>query len=234
MGSQPAPDQVMSLPSKELSEQALDTLIARERTRIVAPLTEWHSLAVALRDEGLLHAPGAYESARPAAPPLPRERIPWVGAVARWTVRAAAAVALVGAGIIAGQGMQFGHDIANTIHMAIADSTSGGSHVRVSGAPYASAEEARRALLKSETEYQRAAGYLAASDTIARTATSPEVYRDRLAALDEMTVAAMKALKDAPDDPLLNQYYLSTVAAREATIQQLSHALPTGARVIRF
>lgn len=226
----------MSLPSKELSEQALDTLIARERTRIVAPLTEWHTLAVALHDEGLLRAPGAYESARPAAPPpTPRERIPWVGAVARWTVRAAAAVALVGAGIIAGQGMQFGHDIANTIHMAIADSSgTSDTHVRVSGAPYTSAEEARRALLKSETEYQRAAGYLAATDTAARTTVSPEVYRDRLAALDEMTVAAMKALKDAPDDPLLNQYYLSTVAAREATIQQLSHALPSDARVIRF
>lgn len=227
----------MSLPSKELSEQALDTLIARERTRIVAPLTEWHSLAVALHDEGLLRAPGAYESARPAAAaPMPRERIPWVGAVARWTVRAAAAVALVGAGIIAGQGMQFGHDIANTIHMAIADSSSAGTdtHVRVSGAPYGSADEARRALLKSETEYQRAAGFLAATDTAARTRVSPEVYRDRLAALDEMTVAAMKALKDAPDDPLLNQYYLSTVAAREATIQQLSHALPSDARVIRF
>lgn len=225
----------MSLPSKELSEQALDTLIARERTRIVAPLTEWHSLAVALHDEGLLRAPSAYESARPAAAPMPRERIPWVGSVARWTVRAAAAVALVGAGIIAGQGMQFGHDIANTIHMAIADSSgSGDTHVRVNGAPYASADEARRALLKSETEYQRAAGFLAATDTTARTAVSPEVYRDRLAALDEMTVAAMKALKDAPDDPLLNQYYLSTVAAREATIQQLSHALPSDARVIRF
>lgn len=241
----------MSLPSKELSEQALDALIVRERTRIVAPLTEWRSLALQLREEGLLHAPGAGAGDARAgqpygggyagtyggqAPPrvTPRERVSWLGTTARWTMRIAASAALVAVGIIAGRGMTIGGDIAHSIQMAIADSTDVGSHVRVSGAPFHSAAEARTALVKSETEYQKAAAYLAATDTSARTDASPEVLRDRLAALDEMTVSAMKALRDAPDDPMLNQYYLSAVSAREATIQRLSQSLPPDARMVRF
>jgi len=227
----------MPLPSKELSEQALDALIVRERTRIVAPLTEWRTLALQLRDEGLLRAPGDPRGARTDAPPqprvTPRERVGWIAPAARWTMRIAASVALVAVGIVAGRGMTVGNDIAHTIQMAIADS-SDVSHVRVGGAPYGSAEEARTALVKSESEYQRAAAYLAATDTAARTAASPQVLQDRLAALDEVTVTALKALRDAPDDPLLNQYYLSAVSAREATIQRLSHSLPADARVVRF
>jgi len=231
----------MPLPSKELSEQALDALIVRERTRIVAPLTEWRTLALQLRDEGLLRAPGDPRGAErgahtdaPSQPRVtPRERIGWIAPAARWTMRIAASAALVAVGIIAGRGMTVGNDIAHTIQMAIADS-SDVSHVRVGGAPYGSAEEARTALVKSESEYQRAAAYLAATDTAARTAASPQVLQDRLAALDEVTVTALKALRDAPDDPLLNQYYLSAVSAREATIQRLSHSLPADARVVRF
>ena len=233
----PAPDQVMPLPSKELSEQALDALIVRERTRIVAPLTEWRTLALQLRDEGLLRAPGDPRAAHADVPPqprvTPRERVGWLAPAARWTMRIAASAALVAVGIIAGRGMTVGNDIAHTIQMAIADS-SDVSHVRVGGAPFGSAEEARTALVKSESEYQRAAAYLAATDTAARTAASPQVLQDRLAALDEVTVTALKALRDAPDDPLLNQYYLSAVSAREATIQRLSHSLPADARVVRF
>lgn len=224
----------MSLPSKELSEQALDALIARERTRIVAPLTEWRSLALQLRDEGLLHAPGDPRAGAQAPPRVtPRARVGWLAPAGRWTVRIAASVALVGAGIIAGRGMTFGNQIAHSIQMAIADSTDA-THVRVGGPPFRSADEARNALVKSETEYQRAAAYLATTDTTAPIAASPEVYRDRLTALDEMTVTALKALRDAPDDPVLNQFYLSTVAAREGTIQALSNSLPPNARVIRF
>ena len=233
----PAPNQVMSLPSKELSEQALDALAARERTRIVAPLTEWRTLALQLRDEGLLRAPGDPRGARAGTPPqprvTPRQRVGWIAPAARWTMRIAASAALITVGVVAGRGMTFGNQIAHSIQMAIADSTDN-THVRVGGAPFGSSEEARSALVKSESEYQRAAAYLAATDTAARTPASPEVLQDRLAALDEVTVTALKALRDAPDDPLLNQYYLSAVSAREATIQRLSHSLPADARVVRF
>ena len=83
-------------------------------------------------------------------------------------------------------------------------------------------------------EYERAAAFLAASDTGAHVVTDPTIYRDRLAALDEMAAASKTALRTAPDDPLLNQYYLSAVSAREATLQQLGNALPQGVTVVRY
>ena len=40
-----------------LSENALDEMVARERERGAPPLTDWDSLAVRLRAEGLIHEP---------------------------------------------------------------------------------------------------------------------------------------------------------------------------------
>lgn len=223
----------MSLPSRELPDHALDALAARERTRIVAPLTEWRTLAAQLHQEGLLRAPDALPFDHAVVEPS-RGR-GWVRGTARWTVRLAAAALLLGVGIVTGRGMTFGHELLTSFSTAIADSTDASTtHVRVSGTPFGSAAAARAALVRSEAEYQRASAFLAATDTAAHTSASPEVYEDRLAALDQMAAAAKRALKDAPDDPLLNQYYLSTVEAREATIQQLARSLPADSKVVRF
>lgn len=232
----------MALPSKELSESALDALIAREQKRIVAPLTEWRTLALQLREEGLLRAPGAGgagASATPAYEP-PRRRTAgpgWKPTVARWTMRLAAAAALVGSGIVVGRGMTLGTELVQTIGAAI-QGDSIGSHgsvnVRVGTKPFSSAQEARRVLVRSQSDYQRAASFLAATDTSAPAKIDPDIYKNRLAGLDEMTTATMNALKEAPGDPLLNQYYLSAAAAREATLQQLDQSLPTGAKMVRF
>ena len=65
----------MALPSKELPDQALDALIVRERTRIVAPLTDWRDLSMAMRQEGLIRdSAGQRPSATRAfsAEPTPR------------------------------------------------------------------------------------------------------------------------------------------------------------------
>jgi hypothetical protein len=43
------------------------------------------------------------------------------------------------------------------------------------------------------------------------------------------------ALKEAPQDPVINQYYLQTVGAREATLRQLGTTLrPAGVKLNRF
>jgi hypothetical protein len=43
------------------------------------------------------------------------------------------------------------------------------------------------------------------------------------------------ALKEAPQDPVINQYYLQTVGAREATLRQLGTTLrPAGVSLNRF
>jgi hypothetical protein len=148
-------------------------------------------------------------------------------------MRLAASAALVGAGVIAGRGMTFGQGIIEQIHLAVADSA--GTTVRIKGETFASSEDARKALVRAETDYQRAAAFLAASDSGSpQIVSDPSLYQDRLSGLDQMTSASLTALKDAPRDPLLNQYFLSATAAREATLQRLGHALPVGATLERF
>jgi hypothetical protein len=232
----------MALPSKELPEQALDALIARERTRIVAPLTEWRTLSLQLRDEGLIRpvAGTGYEAPyreRTYTPPPSVERRPgWRPAAMRWTARVAGMAALFAGGMLVGRGMTLGQQVVDTIRVAMTDSTSsGGTTVRVKGTKgYPSVSAAQRALVQSQAEYERAAAFLAASDTSPRVVGDPNTYRERLAGLDEMATAAQNALRAAPDDPLLNQYYLSAIAAREATLDRLDHALPQGVTVVRY
>jgi hypothetical protein len=153
----------------------------------------------------------------------------------RWTMRLAAGAALLTGGMVIGRGLSIGEDISHSWRMAMmaADSTgSAGVHVRVGDEPFTSEGQARATLAQSQADYQAAAAFLAASDT--ENATSPAAYRDRLAALDVVANATMTALRNAPGDPLLNQYYISTAAARAATLQQLAHALPDGDRLVQF
>ena len=54
------------------------------------------------------------------------------------------------------------------------------------------------------------------------------------AALDEMAETSRLALSAAPADPVLNQYYISTLGAREVTLRQLGSVLTPGKRLSRF
>ncbi|MEO7102940.1 MAG: hypothetical protein ABI311_05995 [Gemmatimonadaceae bacterium] len=227
----------MALPSKELSERGLDALITREQTRVVAPLTEWHNLSMSLRQEGLIRdsageRPRPERSYAPSAEPVPR-RSSWLRTTGRWTMRVATGAALVGVGIVAGRGMTVGQSIVTQIQQAIADS-SGSSSIHISGKPFNSPASARKTLVRAQTEYQAAAAFLDASDSVPQILGGSSLYRDRLVGLDEMTTASLAALKDAPRDPLLNQYFLSAAAAREATLQQLGNSLPVGTTMERF
>ena len=88
---------------------------------------------------------------------------------------------------------------------------------------FASVEQATAVLSKAQSEYERASLWLAANDT---TVHASDVYRARLAALDQMMAASRAALREAPQDPVLNNYYLAASTARETALQQLSSALP--------
>ena len=59
-------------------------------------------------------------------------------------------------------------------------------------------------------------------------------YEARLAALDEIAATTRAALYRAPQDPLLNQYYLTTLGAREATLREIGAAMPTSRRLERY
>ena len=96
-------------------------------------------------------------------------------------------------------------------------------------------DEAWATLNRAGEEYQRASAYLSASNTDVPMPPNPSQYRTRLAALDGVMSEIRGAMKEAPQDPVINQYYLTTVSAREATLRQLGTTLrPAGVSLSRF
>jgi hypothetical protein len=92
-----------------------------------------------------------------------------------------------------------------------------------------SIDDALALMRQAESEYRLAAAYIAASDTSALDDRGGvDQYRTRLAALDRVSEAALAAVNEAPADPVVNQYLISTRAARDVTLQQLNSSLPAG------
>jgi hypothetical protein len=99
---------------------------------------------------------------------------------------------------------------------------------------FTSVEEARQAQARSEAIYQQAAAFLAQHDTSGAGDGSPVAYRSRLAALDQMISTTREAMREAPHDPVINGYYLTTLGQREATLRQLNTVLPASLRANSF
>lgn len=103
------------------------------------------------------------------------------------------------------------------------------ANVAVGADSIISMEDALAMMRRAESEYRLAAAYIAASDTAAPSdADGVDRYRARLAALDRVSDAALAAVNEAPADPIVNQYLISTRAARAVTLQQLNSSLPPG------
>ncbi|MCA0374046.1 MAG: hypothetical protein LCH84_00150 [Gemmatimonadetes bacterium] len=207
-----------------------------------ARLLPWERIADGLRREGYPTVHGEAEAAfasaitqtpvggdigdgpmRGAAPAMRSFGARWM-APAR---RLAAAVALVVGGAWLGR-------VAPGAGVAVATSDSSATlmpAVARGDAGFGSIDEATGALSRAQREYERASLWLAANDTAAR---DSEVYRARLAALDQMMAASRAALRDAPQDPILNHYYLAAYNAREATLQQLVSTLPADKVIERY
>jgi hypothetical protein len=100
--------------------------------------------------------------------------------------------------------------------------------------PFSSVEEALAALEESQRKYDRAVAFIAAHDSTGHSPEAGDMFRTRLAALDEMAETSRQALSVAPADPVLNQYYISTLGAREITLRQLGSVLTDGKRLSRF
>jgi hypothetical protein len=196
-----------------LSEEQLDQIIAKERSREQEPLNEWRTIAARAREEGLIRES---DSSRRWASSQP------------WLQSAAAILLLVG-GIAIGRttiGLPSGTQSAvattapaPTASTASANATSSGS---TSGnASFGSVEEASAALNRAVDSYQRASEFLAVNNASVGNGDSLAMYSKRAAALDQIENATVSALRSAPHDPVLNQYYLATMGARVAT-QQLA------------
>lgn len=209
--------------------QALLAMAHAERVPFGLPLTRWDAIAAELS-----HAP-------PASAAAPR----FIQRSNRWRLQIAAGLLLLAGGAMAGRlstGARALPETASTPSpiTASADGASTGSDVlparlsRVDSVPFGSAEQARAAQQRSEQVYQQAAAFLARVDSTGNGSGSPVAYRSRLAALDRVISTTREAMRDAPHDPVINGYYLTTLGQREATLRQLNTALPASLRVNSF
>jgi hypothetical protein len=146
-------------------------------------------------------------------------------------LQVAAAVLLVAGGVAGGR-YSAGAAIVPTDHAPV--SMPDVAVVADSVPRFSSIEEARAAQSQSQMVYQTATAYLAQRDTSNQVIGSPSDMRRRLAALDQVSQTMGAALEDAPYDPVINGYYLTTLGQREATLRQLNTALPVGVRITSY
>jgi hypothetical protein len=202
--------------SERAAYERVVAMAADERRRIAPPLTDWGSLRTELRDQGMIMTAAEAEVGRA-----------WSERVSRGARRIAAAAAILALGVVSGR-MSTGMPLASALALA------GGMDMTVaslSADEFTSMASALQVLQRAQEEYERAALYLASHDT---SEVASELLRTRLAALDEMAETSLRALGDAPADPIMNQVYLTTLGARNMTLSRLATALPVGSRLSRF
>ncbi len=188
-------------------------LAGDERSRIGPPLTEWDALRERLADDGLIMRDAG------------RHRASALGS-SRRLLRAAAAVLLVGGGLFAGR-MSAGMSYAEAL--ALRQDTPSEDPA----AEFNSPSEALAVLNRAYEQYSSAATYLAANDTVA-SEQAFDRFRARLAFLDEVAQSTREALAETPQDPFINQFYASTLGARDATLHRMGQFVQVGNQVNRW
>ena len=203
--------------------EAYRTLVAMagaERAAFGLPLTRWDAIASAL-DAG---------SGTDLAPRRTR-RI-----ASRWPLQAAAGLLFLAGGAMLGRASVGADALPGMPSAGVSTTEAGadsGARLVVESA-FSSIEDARAAQRRSEQLYQQAVAYLAQYDSTAVDDGSPVAYKSRLAALDRVISATGEAMREAPHDPVINGYYLTTLGQREATIRQLNTSLPASLRLNSF
>jgi hypothetical protein len=221
-----------------------------EREQLGMPLTRWDSLAPELHRAGLVAA-GALMSAPPGVAEVDSlARARRVRRAVHW-LQAGAVLLLLGGGAVLGRlsagappiGLGSSSEVAElppvepgparTPH-AVAGVVAGRGFEPAALLPeFRSVDEAVLALRRYEAAYQHAAAYLADHDSTTRV-DDPDAYRARLVALDRAGRAMSEALREAPHDPVINVYYLTTLGQRQATLRDLDRLLPSGHRIRSF
>jgi hypothetical protein len=206
--------------------RALVSMAHEERGAIGIPLTRFEAIASALGADQLPMAP----TTRVA----PGRDVRLRGFL-RTPMRAAAGFLLLAGGVMAGR-LSAGVSPLPTVGRGAASVATSSSNPAAStdSASFASIEDARVAQLHSEALYQQAAAFLAEHDTTGASDGSPVAYRSRLAALDQVISTTREAMRQAPHDPVINGYYLTTLGQREATLRQLNTVLPASLRANSF
>ena len=174
------------------------------------PISSFDALTTRLRAEGLISVPDRAVAFRV------------------WGIRVAAGLVLVASGAIAGRATARTElpILPAAQGVASRDSTAQLALTQPAAA-FRTPDEAIKTLAVAQRSYQNAAAFLAAQDTSAHfIGLNQDTYRTRLKALDDIAAATRAALYQAPQDPVLNQYYLGTLSQREATLSQLRQVMP--------
>jgi hypothetical protein len=200
---------------------ALVALAADARGSLALPLTRWEGIAAGLSPAAPLDVASA------ARRPL---------RVSRWTSQAAAGLLLLAGGAVVGRvsaGATPLPDRAGVVARASSDAVAAATRLLGDSGSFGSVEEARAAQARSELVYEQASTFLAQHDSTDGSG-SPVAYRSRLAALDRVISTTREALREVPHDPVINQYYLTTIGQREATLRQLDSSQPSSLRLTSF
>jgi hypothetical protein len=185
-----------------------------ERTRIGAPITSWDSLRPDLVSDGIIDDGDAT----------------WVAPSRRRWTRVNRRVLQVAAGVL----LVAGGAIAGRWSATPAVQTAANAPSIFDSITFKDAADANAKRVMFERLYQQASSYLAGLDSATYTSESPSAIRTRLAALDRVDEVVRAALNEAPYDPVINSYYLTTFGQREAALRQLNTALPASVRVNSF
>ena len=191
-----------------------------ERAAFGLPLTRWDAIASAL-------------DAGSGVDMAPRRTL---RIASRWPLRAAAGLLLLAGGAMLGRASVGVGPLPDTPSVAVSTSEASANvgATLVAESAFSSIEDARAAQRRSEQLYRQAVAYLAQYDSTAVDDGSPVAYKSRLAALDRVISATGEAMREAPHDPVINGYYLTTLGQREATIRQLNTSLPASLRLDSF
>jgi hypothetical protein len=204
--------------SERATYRGLAELAASESSRIGTPLTTWEKLRPALIADGVI------DDGRGVARSVSHAWRPWL--------QAAAAVLLIAGGVMAGRRS------AGATLLPSLPSIGAGHSIAIasddSAPTFKTLADAREAQAKSQLVYQSATAFLAEKDTSNRGSDSPASVRTRLAALDRTRQVLGAALNDAPYDPVINGYYLTTLGQREATLRQLNTFAPASMRITNY
>jgi hypothetical protein len=183
---------------------------------IAAPLTTWDALRPALAHDGII------DDGRHVSVNHRRGRRPWL--------QVAAALLLTAGGMIGGR-MSVG---AAPLPFNEPGAAARTASVNTDSTHFQTVEDARAAQTTAQLLYQNATMFIAQHDTVTVPAESPAAMRTRLAALDRTQKVLGEALNEAPYDPVINGYYLTTVGQREATLRQLNTVAPASMKLTSY
>ncbi|HEX7939308.1 MAG TPA: hypothetical protein VF483_09980 [Gemmatimonadaceae bacterium] len=202
--------------------RSLVSLAGAERENMSVPLTRWDTLSSQLRSEGLIDGNRAPQGIR-------GRRVAFRFS-SRTMLQVAAGFLLVAVGVGAGR--------LSTGNSMLPGGLSGNEPTRsakVDSMPskFQSVADASYWQQVYADRYQSAIDYLMTHDSTTKSGT-PSAMRTRLSAMDRASATMREALAEAPFDPVINDFYLNSVAQREAALRQLNTALPQGVRLNSF